>query len=177
VVQFHPDGIAAVSFPPTICDFGANCSPLQGQAFFAAKRSGAAKNTACYVLVNINLSSPKRKERFRGKRGLTTGGKQTTHSPVGWRKVRLLRNLLYINNISQIAPNDSHLYTWGGTKGKRAVDDGEMTDCLTERPIGQVTNQTVSHCNVGVADQPTKRITFCSDSLFIVRLFPWLVIR
>ena len=114
---------------------------------------------------------------LRGKRGLTTGGKQTTHSPVGWRKVRLLRNLLYINNISQIAPNDSHLYTWGGTKGKRAVDDGEMTDCLTERPIGQVTNQTVSHCNVGVADQPTKRITFCSDSLFIVRLFPWLVIR
>ena len=144
-----PGGIAAVSFPPTICDFGANCSPLQGQAFFAAKRSGAAKNTACYVLVNINLSSPKRKERFRGKRELTTGGKQTTHSPVGWRKVRLLCNLLYINNISQIAPNDSHLYTWGGTKEKRAVDDGEMIDWLPERPIGQVTNQTVSHCNVG----------------------------
>ncbi|WP_373191628.1 hypothetical protein [Bacteroides caccae] len=27
------------------------------------------------------------------------------------------------------------------------------------------------------ADQPTKRITFCSGNLFIGRLFPWLIIR
>ena len=64
--------------PPTICDFGANCSPPRASVF-AAKRSGAAKNTTCYVLANINLSSLKRKERFRGKRGLTTDGRQTAH--------------------------------------------------------------------------------------------------
>ena len=74
-----PGGIAAVCFSPTICDFGANCSPLQGQAFFAAKRSGAAKNTACYVRANINLSSPKRKERFRGKAGIDDRRRQTAH--------------------------------------------------------------------------------------------------
>ncbi|CBW22606.1 conserved hypothetical protein [Bacteroides fragilis 638R] len=63
-------------------------APCKGKRFFAAKRSGAAKNTACYVRANINLSSLERKERFRGKRGLATDGGQTIHFPVGWRKVR-----------------------------------------------------------------------------------------
>lgn len=62
-------------------------APLQGQAFFAAKRSGAAKNTACYVLANINLSSLERKERFRGKRGLVTDGRQTAHSRLDGAKL------------------------------------------------------------------------------------------
>ncbi|EFR52611.1 LOW QUALITY PROTEIN: hypothetical protein BFAG_01307, partial [Bacteroides fragilis 3_1_12] len=87
VVQFHRVELPPSALPPTICDFGANCSPLQGQAFFAAKRSGAAKNTACYVLANINLSSLERKERFRGKRGLVTDGRQTAHSRLDGAKL------------------------------------------------------------------------------------------
>ncbi|MFT0510002.1 hypothetical protein ACMSDT_16890 [Bacteroides thetaiotaomicron] len=87
MVQFHRVELPPSAPPPTICDFGANCSPLQGQAFFAAKRSGAAKNTACYVLANINLSSLERKERFRGKRGLVTDGRQTAHSRLDGAKL------------------------------------------------------------------------------------------
>ena len=76
-----PGGIAAVCFSPTICDFGANCSPLQGQAIFFAAKNGVVlqKNTACYVRANINLSSPKRKERFRGKAGIDDRRRQTAH--------------------------------------------------------------------------------------------------
>lgn len=49
---------------PTNYDFGVICSPLQGQAFFAAKRDGAAKNTACCGLTTT-IFLPEKKERFR----------------------------------------------------------------------------------------------------------------
>lgn len=81
-------GIASVSSPSHNLRLRSKLQPpCKGQAFFAAKRSGAAKNTACYVLANINLSSLERKERFRGKRGLVTDGRQTAHSRLDGAKL------------------------------------------------------------------------------------------
>ncbi|WP_368128043.1 hypothetical protein [Bacteroides sp. MSSM.1001136sp1_RTP21357st2_E5_RTP21359_211015] len=45
------------------------------------------RKTPGYVLANINLSSLERKERFRGKRGLVTDGRQTAHSRLDGAKL------------------------------------------------------------------------------------------
>lgn len=74
--------------PPTICDFGANCSPPARASVFCCKTEWCCKKPpACYVLANINLSSLERKERFRGKRGLVTDGRQTAHSRLDGAKL------------------------------------------------------------------------------------------
>lgn len=89
VVTIPPGGIAAVCFSPHNLRLREQiAAPCKGQGGFAAKRSGAAKNTACYVRANINLSSPKRKERFRGKAGIGDRRKANCPLPVGCRKVR-----------------------------------------------------------------------------------------
>ena len=60
------------------------------QAFFAAELVSCSKKHSLlcsYVLANINLSSLERKERFRGKRGLVTDGRQTAHSRLDGAKL------------------------------------------------------------------------------------------
>lgn len=79
VVQLHRVALPPSVSPPQFATSEQIAAPCKGQAVFAAKRSGAAKNTACYVQANINLSSPKRKERFRGKAGIDDRRRQTAH--------------------------------------------------------------------------------------------------
>lgn len=117
--------------PPTICDFGANCAPCKGNAGFLLQNGVVLQKTQLgYVLANINLSSLERKERFRGKRGLVTDGRQTAHSRLDGAKLGsgiISCISLTLATLCQMAATCAHGGT-GGKTGGRCMAESAVED-------------------------------------------------
>ena len=123
-VQFHRVELPPSAPPPTICDFGANCSPPARASVFCCKTEWCCKKHSLLCSGEHKSFLFGEERALSGKAGISDRRKANCPFPVGWRKVRKWYNQLYITNISHIMPNGSHLCTRVEQEEKRVADDG-----------------------------------------------------